>query len=126
MSKEALQIAEKRRDAKGKGEKERYPFECRVPSETAALAVGGRAVAVASSPPAAASAAAPVAPAAAVFAKAERRGGAGQEAMEFCEAGTCALEPHTLSPKALGRHPSFRLGNTAASASKSPQSRPTL
>ena len=55
-------------------------------SETAALAVAGRAVSVASSPPAAASAAAPVAPAAAVFAKAERRGGAGQEAMEFCAA----------------------------------------
>ena len=36
MSEEALQIAEKRRKAKGKGEKERikrkiYPFECRVP-----------------------------------------------------------------------------------------------
>ena len=28
---EALQIAEKRREAKGKGEKEIYPFECRVP-----------------------------------------------------------------------------------------------
>ena len=27
---EALQIAEKRKDTKGKGEKERYPFECRV------------------------------------------------------------------------------------------------
>ena len=26
------------------------------------------------------------------------------------KAGTCASEPHTLSPKALGRHPSFRLG----------------
>jgi len=26
-----LQIAEKRKDAEGKGEKERYPFECRVP-----------------------------------------------------------------------------------------------
>ena len=30
MSEEALQIAEKRREAKGKGEKERYPSECRV------------------------------------------------------------------------------------------------
>ena len=28
---EALQIAEKRREPKGKGEKERYQFECRVP-----------------------------------------------------------------------------------------------
>ena len=26
------------------------------------------------------------------------------------KAGTCAVEPHTLSPKALGHHPSFRLG----------------
>ena len=33
-SEEALQIAEKRRDAKGKGEKERYPFECRVPKNS--------------------------------------------------------------------------------------------
>ena len=31
VSEEALQIAEKRRDMKGKGEKERNPFECRVP-----------------------------------------------------------------------------------------------
>ena len=31
MSEEALQIAEERRDAKGKGERERYPTECRVP-----------------------------------------------------------------------------------------------
>ena len=31
LSKEALQIAEKRREVKGKGEKERHPFECRVP-----------------------------------------------------------------------------------------------
>ena len=30
LSEEALQIAEKRRDTKDKGEKERYPFECRV------------------------------------------------------------------------------------------------
>ena len=29
LSDEGLQIAEKRREAKGKGEKERYPFECR-------------------------------------------------------------------------------------------------
>ena len=29
MSDEALQIAEERKDAKGKGEKETYPFECR-------------------------------------------------------------------------------------------------
>ena len=32
LSEEALQTAEKRREAKSKGEKERYtPFECRVP-----------------------------------------------------------------------------------------------
>ena len=31
LSEEALQIAVKRREAQGKGEKERYPFECRVP-----------------------------------------------------------------------------------------------
>ena len=31
LSEKALQIAEKRREAKGKGEKERYPSECRVP-----------------------------------------------------------------------------------------------
>ena len=30
LPEEALQIAEKRREAKGKGEKERYPSECRV------------------------------------------------------------------------------------------------
>ena len=30
MSEEGLQIAEKRREMKGKGEKERYPSECRV------------------------------------------------------------------------------------------------
>ena len=34
LSGEALQIAEKRREAKGKGEKERYPFECRVPKNS--------------------------------------------------------------------------------------------
>ena len=31
---EALQIAEKRRDAKGKGEKERYTSESRVPKNS--------------------------------------------------------------------------------------------
>ena len=32
LSEEALQIAEKRREAKGKGEEEKiHPFECRVP-----------------------------------------------------------------------------------------------
>ena len=31
LSEEDLQIAVKRREAKSKGEKERYPFECRVP-----------------------------------------------------------------------------------------------
>ena len=31
LSEEALQVAVKRREAKGKGEKEIYPFECRVP-----------------------------------------------------------------------------------------------
>ena len=31
LSEEALQIAEKRREVTGKREKERYPFECRVP-----------------------------------------------------------------------------------------------
>ena len=31
LSKEALQIAEKRREAKGKGENERYPSECKIP-----------------------------------------------------------------------------------------------
>ena len=30
LSEEGLQIAEKRTEAKGKGEKERYPTECRV------------------------------------------------------------------------------------------------
>ena len=34
LSEEAIQIAEKRREAKGKGEKERYPFECRVPKNS--------------------------------------------------------------------------------------------
>ena len=35
LSDEALQIAEKRREAKDKGEKERlYPFECRVPKNS--------------------------------------------------------------------------------------------
>ena len=31
LSEEASQIAEKRREAKGKREKDRYPSECRVP-----------------------------------------------------------------------------------------------
>ena len=31
LSGEAVQIAKKRRKAKGKGEKERYSFECKVP-----------------------------------------------------------------------------------------------
>ena len=34
LSKEALQIAEKRRETKGKGEKERYLPECRVPKNS--------------------------------------------------------------------------------------------
>ena len=34
LSKEALQIAEKRKGAKDKGEKERYTFECRVPQNS--------------------------------------------------------------------------------------------
>ena len=34
LSEEALQIAEKRRETKSKGEKERYPFECRVPNNS--------------------------------------------------------------------------------------------
>ena len=34
LSEEALQIAEKRREAKSKGEKERYLFECRVPENS--------------------------------------------------------------------------------------------
>ena len=32
LSEEALQIAERRREVKSKGERERYPFECRVPN----------------------------------------------------------------------------------------------
>ena len=32
MSEEALQIAEKRREAKGKKKGKIYPFECRVPN----------------------------------------------------------------------------------------------
>ena len=37
LSEEALQIAEKRREAKSKREKERYtPFECRVPKNSKA------------------------------------------------------------------------------------------
>ena len=34
LSEEVLQIAEKRREAKGKGEKEIYPSECRVPKKS--------------------------------------------------------------------------------------------
>ena len=34
LSDEALQIVEKRREVKGKGEKERYPSECRVPKNS--------------------------------------------------------------------------------------------
>ena len=34
LSEEALQIAVKRREAKGKGEKERYTLECRVPKNS--------------------------------------------------------------------------------------------
>ena len=34
LSEEALQIAEKRREAKGKGQKERYTIECRVPKNS--------------------------------------------------------------------------------------------
>ena len=34
MSEEALQIAMKRREEKGKGEKERYTLECRTPKKS--------------------------------------------------------------------------------------------
>ena len=34
LSEEALQIAEKRKEAKGKGEKERYPSEYRIPKNS--------------------------------------------------------------------------------------------
>ena len=34
LSEEVLQIAEKIREVKGKGEKERYPSECRVPKNS--------------------------------------------------------------------------------------------
>ena len=34
MSEEALQIAEKLREAKVKGERKRYPTECRVPENS--------------------------------------------------------------------------------------------
>ena len=34
LSVEALQTAVKRRETKSKGEKERYPFECRVPKNS--------------------------------------------------------------------------------------------
>ena len=34
LSEEALQIAEKRREEKGKGEKERYTLDCRTPKKS--------------------------------------------------------------------------------------------
>jgi len=34
LSEEALQIVEKRRDTKGKGQKERYSFECKIPKNS--------------------------------------------------------------------------------------------
>ena len=34
MSEKALQIAEKRRETKGKGEKKIYPSKCRVPKNS--------------------------------------------------------------------------------------------
>ena len=34
VSEEALQIAEEKREVKGKGEKERHPSECRVPKNS--------------------------------------------------------------------------------------------
>ena len=34
LSEKALQIAEERREVKGKGEKETYPFECRIPKNS--------------------------------------------------------------------------------------------
>ena len=34
LSEEVLKIAEKRREVKGKGEKERYPSECGVPKKS--------------------------------------------------------------------------------------------
>ena len=34
MPEEALKIAVKRREVKGKGEKERYPLECRIPKNS--------------------------------------------------------------------------------------------
>ena len=34
LSEEALQIAVKRREAKSKGEKERYPPECKIPKNS--------------------------------------------------------------------------------------------
>ena len=34
LSEEALQIAVKTREAKSKGEKKRFPFECRVPKNS--------------------------------------------------------------------------------------------
>ena len=34
LSEEVLQIAEERREVKGKGKKERFPTECRVPKNS--------------------------------------------------------------------------------------------
>ena len=34
LSEEALQIAEKKKDAKGKGKKDRYSFECKIPKNS--------------------------------------------------------------------------------------------
>ena len=34
LSEDALQVAEKRIEVKGKGEKERYPSECRIPKKS--------------------------------------------------------------------------------------------
>ena len=34
LSEETLQIAVKKRELKGKGEKDRYPFECKVPKNS--------------------------------------------------------------------------------------------
>ena len=34
MSEEAVQIAEKQREAKDKGERKRYPTECRLPENS--------------------------------------------------------------------------------------------
>ena len=39
LSEGAVQTAEERREAKSKGERERYPFECRVPKNSKASAI---------------------------------------------------------------------------------------